>query len=127
MRVVEYERLGIDIKTLPISRLRAIDIQTGEEEKEIARLIAEKSQGTIPQGRVNIEDIKARMDKDLTQRTLTREKELEYQKEVDARVAMVMPPKAVAYDQPEPVIAEPIIEPVVETPLEDKLKKLKKK
>jgi hypothetical protein len=89
MRICEYQRLGIDITTLPVARLRSIDIQTVEEEKEVARLIEEKNQGKMPTARVFIDDIKARMDKELTQRTLTKEKEDEYQSEINERIAKV--------------------------------------
>jgi len=151
MRFTDYQRAGIDIKTLPISRLRAIDIQTVDEEKEVARIIAERGE-PVPQERVHIGDIKARMDKDITQRTLTKEKELEYQKEVDERTA-----KATLKEAPVEVVPEGSVEglivpiegsvgglvvplsqtEIVETPpikvevkevkLETKFKKLKKK
>ena len=128
MRIVEYQRLGVDIRTLPLSRLRAIDIQTVEEEKEVAKIIAEKSAGIIPQDRVSIEDIKAKMDKEIIQRTLTKEKELEYQKQVDERVAKAISgPAEVAPEVPVKVSVETPKVEAVETPLVKKIRKLKKK
>ena len=124
MRIVEYQRMGLDIRDLPISRLRAIDIQTVEEEAEIAKIIAEKSVGIIPQDKVYIGDIKARMDKEITQRTLTKEKEDEFRKEVDERVAKAINPFKPAIAEPLEVKEEPVLEPVPEV-LETKLKKLK--
>lgn len=87
MRISEYQRMGVDIATLPIWKLRAIDIQTVEEEKEVARLLAEKSKDKMPETKVFIDDIKARMDKEIIGRTMNEEKEKQYQSEIDARIA----------------------------------------
>lgn len=134
MRISDYVRAGVDIRTLPVSQLRSIDIETVDEEKLVAQILAEKAERFPQKTNVFIGDIKARMDRDITNRKepFTREKELAYQKEVDERVAkstgqpaegMVSAPveSDIKIEESETKSAEPI-----ET-LEKKIRKLKKK
>lgn len=113
MFISDYERMGKDLRSLPVSLLRAIDIRSVDEEKKIQEILNEKLQNKVSWSAVSIEDIKRKMDKDLTTRTLTKDKEKEYQKEVDIRVAKANP-------QIKPIESE-------NKPVSDKIKKLKDK
>jgi hypothetical protein len=122
MFISDYERKGIEIKSLPLSKLRAIDIRTVEEEELVQKLVDEKLLRGVPRIVPNIDDIKRRLDKDMITRNLTKEKELEYQKEVDERVA-----KANNRTVDEKFVeTTPVVDSTQVVP-ENKIKKLKNK
>ena len=83
MTIAEYEKRGILIESLPLERLRGIDIRNIEEERRVQLLVNQKLQ------RIPVPVIINR-DSDKTD-FKTIQEEQEFQKVIDARVASARP------------------------------------
>lgn len=84
MKLAEYTKMGIDICSLPLIRLRAIDIDTPDEEKIVSEVMNRKLAGLPPERKIQINDIIHQMN---LERAMTPELEDKYQKMIDERMA----------------------------------------
>lgn len=83
MTIAEYEKRGISIESLPLERLRGIDIKNVEEERIVQALVNKKLQ------RIPV-PIVINRDSDKTD-FKTIQEEQAFQKVIDARVASARP------------------------------------
>lgn len=83
MTIADYERRGISIESLPLERLRGIDIRNVEEERVVQALVNKKLQKIPVPVIINRDNDKTDFK--------TIEQELEFQKVIDARVASARP------------------------------------
>lgn len=74
-----------DLMSISLSSLRNLDIRTPEQAELIQGVFSERMNNLPPEVKVNISDIIRQMDKEINR--MTPEKEAEYQKIIDERLA----------------------------------------
>lgn len=84
MKLAEYNKMGIDISSLSLVRLKGIDIDTPEEEKKVSEVIRQKLEGLPAAAKVQINDIIHQMN---LEKQMTPEIEAKYQEMIDERTA----------------------------------------